>query len=81
MMTKFFATLIASVSEEMLMDLFRAIMREIALNRKKADIAKTIDNLKAVIAEVEKAEMTDEEKNARLADAGRDVAERMRNRR
>jgi hypothetical protein len=78
MIEKFFASLITNVSEQMLTDLFRAILREIMLNRKKNDITQTVDALKAVLAEVSTAGMTDDEKNTRLADAGRAVIERMR---
>lgn len=79
MIARFFATLIANVSEELLMDLFATVMRELTLKRKKADITKTVEGLKAVIAELESAQgMTDNEKNTRLADAGRAVVERMR---
>lgn len=79
MISKFLAGLIANFSEELLLDLFATVMRELTVTRKKADITKTVSSLKAVIAELEKAEgMSDAEKNSRLADAGRAVVERMR---
>lgn len=80
MISKFLAGLVANFSEELLLDLFATVMRELTLNRKKADITKTVSSLKAVIAELELAEgMSDAEKNSRLSDAGRAVVERMRN--
>lgn len=80
MISKFLAGLVANISEELLMDLFATVMRELTLKRKKADITKTVSSLKVVIAELENAEgMSEDEKNSRLADAGRAVVERMRN--
>lgn len=78
MIAKFFAAVIANVSEEMLTDLFRTLVKEYALNRKKGDIDKARDNLKQIIEETAAAELTDAEKNARLSDAGRAVADRLR---
>lgn len=78
MIAKFFAAIIANVSEQVLMDLVRAIVKEWALNRKKADIHTAVDSLKKVIDETAGEGMSDAEKNARLVDAGRAVADRVR---
>lgn len=78
MIAKFFSSLIANVSEEMLMDFVRLLVREWALKRKKGDIAKAIADLKTVVEQTATEGMTDDEKNAHLIAAGRVVAERMR---
>lgn len=77
-MTAFITKLLAGVSEQMLIDLFQAIVREIVLNRKKSDITHLAANLKAVVDEVANTELTDDEKNARLVVAGRSVIDRLR---
>lgn len=80
MLSKFFASLIANVSEEMLIDLFKAILRELTLSKDKAGLSQAVDHLKKVIDETKESEMSDDEKNNLLIDAGRDVANRMRKR-
>lgn len=77
MMAKFFATFIAGVSEELFMDLVRAIVKEYALNRKKGDIHAAVLDLKKVI-ETAGEGLSDAEKNARLIDAGRAVIDKLR---
>ncbi len=79
-MTSFLVSFIAGVSEEMLLDIFKAVLLEITVTRKTADFSKTVKHLKEVIDEVAKAEgLSDDEKNTRLADAGRAAVERLRN--
>lgn len=78
MISKFLASFIAHISEEMLIDFFRLIVREIALKRKKADFAKAVDDLKKVIDETAHSEMSDAEKNSILADSGRTAIDRLR---
>lgn len=81
MIAKFIASIAANVSEELLVDLFKVIVREITLHRKKADIDKLVVDLKVVIDETTNAEMmSDVEKNIRLSNAGRAVVERLRRR-
>lgn len=78
-MPPFLIKLLASVSEEVVMDIFRAVVREYMLARKKGDISKAAADLKGVIAEVESAEgMSNDEKNSKLIDAGRPVINRLR---
>lgn len=79
MIARFFASIIANVSEELLGDLFRAIIREIVLKRKKTDFSKAVDRLESVINELSKeAGVSDDEKNAKLIAVGRDVVARLR---
>lgn len=73
-----FEKFIANVSEELIMDLVRACVREYAHARKKGDIAKAVADLKKVIEETATEGMTDAEKNALLIDAGRAVNDRLR---
>jgi hypothetical protein len=75
---RFFSTVIANVSEEMLMDFMRLCVREWALKRKKGDIAKAIADLKTVVEQTATEGMTTDEKNSYLITAGRAVADRMR---
>lgn len=78
MMAKFFASLIANISEEMLMDFFRLLVREYAHKRKKADFSQAVNDLKKVIEETANQEMSDAEKNSHLVDAGRAAVDRLR---
>lgn len=78
MLEKFFARFIANVSEELFMDLVRALVREWALRRKKGDIHQAVIELKKVIDETAAEGMSDDEKNARLVDAGRVVVDKLR---
>lgn len=72
MITAFFSKLIAGVSEELLGDLLRALLREILLKRKTADLSKAVDQIEKVIADLEAEQgFTDDEKNAKLIVAGR----------
>lgn len=77
MIQGFFAKFIAGVSEELLIDLFKAVMHEILLKRKKADIHELVADLKTVIDETAKQDVSDVEKNIRLAAAGRAVIARL----
>lgn len=79
MIARFFASLIANVSEDMLADLFKAIIREILLKRKKDGFAKAVDRLELVINELAvEVGVSDDEKNAKLIAVGRDVVKRLR---
>ena len=80
MLTKFFASLLANISKDLLMDLFKAILVELILKEDKAELSKAVDHLKKVIDETKESEMSDDEKNKLLINAGRDVANRMRKR-
>lgn len=77
MIARFFAKLIAGISEELLQDLLRTIMREILVARKKADMAAAMRELETVMKELNE-EMTNDEKNQKLIDAGRAVVKRVR---
>lgn len=80
MITKFFTGFVANVSEEVLVDLFKVIVKEITLARKKADLSHLIAELKVVIDETAGNEtISIDEKNARLTVVGRAVVERLRN--
>lgn len=78
MIERFFARLIAGISEELLNDLFKAIIKEIVLKRKKADLSQAMVEFKSVINQLAAEEMTDVEKNKMLIDAGRTVIKRVR---
>ena len=80
MFSKFIASIIASVSEEMLLDFFRAILTELTLDKDKAALSKAVDHLKQVVDETKTSEASDDEKNKLLIDAGRGVADRLRKR-
>lgn len=80
MFSKFIASIIASVSEEMLLDFFRAIFTELTLDKDKAALSKAVDHLKQVVDETKTSEASDDEKNKLLIDAGRGVADRLRKR-
>lgn len=78
MLARWFAAVITNVSEDLLSDLFKAIMREILLKRKTGDFSKAVNALEEVIDEVAKEEGSDDEKNAKLIVVGRDVIRRLR---
>lgn len=78
MFEQFFAKFIAEVSEEVFMDVVRAIVREYAHARKKGDIKAAVADLRKVIEETATEGMTDAEKNALLIDAGRVVVGKLR---
>lgn len=77
MIQNFLTKFVAGVSEEMLVDLFKMIMREILLKRKKADIHSLVNDLKVVIDETANQDVSDVEKNIRLTAAGRAVIARL----
>lgn len=79
MLANLFAKIVAGVSEELLVDLFKAIIREIIINQKTERMSRAISRLEEVLEEL-KAEpgISDDEKNARLIDAGRAIVRGLR---
>lgn len=80
MFSKFVASIIANMSEKMLLDFFAAIVRELTLNKNIDGLEKAVDHLQTIIKETKQSELSDEEKNALLVPAGRDVVDRLRKR-
>ncbi len=76
-MLSLFAQLITLVSEDVLGDLFRVIMKEVELNRKKTDLSKSVKDLRDILAKTATEDMTDDQKNALLIAAGRAVIGRV----
>jgi hypothetical protein len=69
----------ANISEQLLDDLFKALIREYLTSRKKADLSKAVTELQDVITEVAlNQRMSEDEKNSKLIDAGRDAVNRVR---
>lgn len=70
---------IAGLSEELLLDLFKTIVKEFLVNRKKGNLSEAVDELQSVIDEVKQAEgLSIDEKNSKLIDAGRPVINSLR---
>jgi hypothetical protein len=80
MIEAFIVRFLANVSREVLLDIVRALMKEFILKQDKDELNAVVKDLKAVIDETAESELSDDEKNKRLADAGRGVAQRMRER-
>ncbi len=78
MVEKFIAFILAKVSEQVLNDIFKAIMREIVLARKKGDISQAATEFRILLNELAIEEITNEEKNAKLIDAGRKLTDSVR---
>lgn len=76
MISKFFA----SISEELLMDLFRAILRELMLKRNKEVLGKAVTEIELAAAELNAAEGDTDEETKKLIDAGRVAVARVRDR-
>lgn len=79
MIAKFFASLIANLSEKLLMDLLTVVISEVVKSKKKADLSKAVTHLKTVIDELSQNQrLTDDEKNAHLIVAGRTAIDILR---
>jgi hypothetical protein len=75
---KFLAALFARVSEDLLREVLRGVIRAIVLNNKKAGIDAAVTELKVVLAEIAVEDMTNDQKNDKLIPVGRDVVKRVR---
>ncbi len=78
MIMKLFAVLIANLGEETLREIVKEILREISINRKGGDIKEASAELRQIVNELAIEEITVEEKNTALADAGRTYNRRLR---
>ena len=77
MIAKFFAVFLAQLSEEIFDDVMKAMALELTVNRKKGDIASATETFNGLIHEVAVKEITQDEKNKQLADAGLDYFSRV----
>lgn len=73
--------LLANISEELLLDLFRAVVRELLLKRNKEVLGKAVDQIEQAVTEWKQTEgVDDEEEIQKLIAAGRVAVQRMRDR-
>ncbi len=79
MLARWFAAMLTNVSEEMLADFFKAIVREVLLKRKEDSFDKAVWQIDRVLAELATEEgISTDEKNARLIAAGRVAVRQLR---
>jgi hypothetical protein len=78
MIEAFLIKFFAQVSEEVLLDVLAALMKEITLNRKKETFGKAVDKMEAAVAELQTEGGNDEKETQALIDAGRDAVRRLR---
>jgi DNA-binding HxlR family transcriptional regulator len=78
MIAKFIASIIKNMSEEILNDLLKALMLEIAINRKNSGFIQVSKEYQKTVNEIVIKNLSDEEANEKLSRVGRDMLERVR---
>ena len=77
MIGRFFAAVLAQVSEKVLRDLFKAIVKEWILYRKKRGLELAVSDFNEVLSSLDQGELSEDEKNLQLVIAGRTFNSRM----
>ena len=77
MINRFIAAILARVSENILQDIFRAVILEWIIYRKKKGLEVAVSNFNDVLSSLDEGELSEDEKNLQLTVAGRSFNDRM----